>query len=83
MFDMPYPPEPGVKRPESILGENVRLAVHWGPEEEIVAMATVDVDELISLVSDNNAMLPTFRDVSLTQLLEHLPRGKGLMCRKQ
>ncbi len=45
------PEDGGIKPVERInMAENLQLAVHFGPREEIVAMATINMDDLDSLV---------------------------------
>ncbi|XP_013412001.1 histone-lysine N-methyltransferase SETD1B-A [Lingula anatina] len=46
VFKVPNEVAPGVKRPVSIIPEHIKVAVHHGPEEEMFAMATIDLNDI-------------------------------------
>ena len=46
------PEDGGVKMTTKVnMAEHLRIAVHFGPREEIIAMASINMDDLDSLVS--------------------------------
>ena len=46
------PEDGGVKTTTKVnMAEHLRIAVHFGPREEIIAMASINMDDLDSLVS--------------------------------
>lgn len=52
-FKMPDEQPEGLWKPKGdreIIPTSIRIAVHYGPKEELIAMATVDMEDLRSLV---------------------------------